>query len=185
MNAQSFNTMIIEQSSSLPVHYRVGWGCVTAAFWGVWLYLWMPLVTLAAWSFGFYQAQQHLQWEHTPGELKRLLMFYAIIAAALGGALLLWAAAEYMRFRNRNRRRASRPACTQDLAQHAGLPVENLAAWQRLRCVTAYHDELGGLSGVQAVGPVEPQLRPVGLPAVQAQRAARMPLRTADSSVAG
>lgn len=185
MNTQRLDTMIIEQSSSLPVHYRIGWGCVTAAFWGVWLYLWMPLVTVAAWSFGFYQAQQHLQWEQAPGELKRLLMFYAVIAAALGGALLLWAAAEYMRFRNRNRRRASPPASTQDLARHACLPAESLAAWQRLRCVTAYHDELGGLSQVQGAGPVEPQLRSDVLATGQMQPAARMPLRTADSSVAG
>lgn len=140
-------SMIIEQPSLVPLHSRLGWSGVTAMFWGIWIYLWMPLLTLAAWSFGFYRAHEQFQWEKEVLELRRLLGWYSIVVAAFGGSLLLWALSEYMRFRNAHRRSASAPACAQDLACYTGVLEEDVAAWQSLRCVLAYHDDHGNLIG--------------------------------------
>lgn len=165
MNDRKACPMIIDHRSSVPLHHRLGWGCVTAAFWMVWIYLWMPLVTLAAWSFGFYQVHKYIQWEQQVIELRRLLSLYSVVAAAFGGALLLWAMSEYVRFRNKRRRRPSLPVLPDDLARHAGVLAKDIAAWQRLRCVLAYHDAHGGLIGAESfaqLGDERPACRPRG-----------------------
>jgi len=144
--------MIIEHPSLVPLHSRLGWSCVTALFWGIWIYLWMPLATLAGWSFGIYQAHHYFQWEQQVVELKRLLALYSIVIAAFGGSLLAWALSEYMRFRNKSRRSAAVPVLPQDLARHAGVQAEDLASWQTLRCAVAHHDEHGGLIAAASFG---------------------------------
>lgn len=144
--------MIIDHPSLVPLHSRLGWSCVTALFWAVWLYLWMPLATLAGWSFGFYQAHHYFQWEQQVLELKRLLALYSIVIAAFGGSLLAWALSEYMRFRNKRRRSPAVPVRPQDLARHAGVPAEELASWQTLRCAVAHHDDHGALVGATNFG---------------------------------
>lgn len=146
--------MIIDQPSLVPLHSRLGWSCVTALFWGIWIYLWMPLATLAGWGFGFYQAHQYFQWEQQLIELKRLLALYSIVIGAFGGSLLGWALAEYMRFRNKHRRSPAVPVLPQDLAGHAGVLAEELASWQKLRCAVAHHDDQGALIGAASFGQI-------------------------------
>lgn len=151
--------MIIEQPSLVPLHSRLGWSGVTAMFWCIWIYLWMPLLTLAAWSFGFYQAHEQFQWEKEVIELRRLLGWYSIVVAAFGGSLLLWALSEYLRFKNKHRRSSSASIRPQDLARYTGAPEVDVATWQSLRCVLAYHDDHGSLIGADSAWPqsiVEP-----------------------------
>ncbi len=144
--------LIIDHPSLVPLPRRLGWGLVTIVFWAVWVYLWVPFLTLAAWSFGFYQAYNHFHWEREVMELKRLLVLYAIIITIFGGALLLWATSEYLRFRFARRRSSSLPVPPQELAQYTGLSAEHLIECQRLRCVVAYHDEHGAMLGAEHFG---------------------------------
>jgi biofilm PGA synthesis protein PgaD len=137
--------LIIDRPALVPVSTRLGWGLVTVFFWAVWIYLWMPLVTLTAWSLGIYRAYSELSWQGEMMELRRLAGLYLIVAGALGGSLLLWAFCEYMRFRNKNRRTMPLTTQLQDLAVYTGLHVQQLASWQTRRCVIAEHDEHGAL----------------------------------------
>lgn len=154
MSEKQKRPLIIDQPSLVPMTSRVGWGVITTAFWGIWLYLWLPLITLAAWSFGFYQAHTYFQWEYQVAELKRLMGVYTIVVTALGSILLLWALSEYMRFHNKHRRSSAEPVSPKELSMHCGLSALDIAAWQKLRCLIAYHDENGGFIGAD---PVEPQ----------------------------
>ncbi|RJG06025.1 poly-beta-1,6-N-acetyl-D-glucosamine biosynthesis protein PgaD [Noviherbaspirillum cavernae] len=140
-------SLIIDQPSLTSIPKRIGWGGVTFLFWTVWIYLWMPFITLAAWMFGYYQAYSQFRWEQEVEELKRLVILYTTIVAWLGGSLLLWARVEYMRFRNVHRRAWPVPATTEDLARYAELPAAEVNAWQHARCVIARHDEHGKLVG--------------------------------------
>lgn len=157
MDAKSKTPLIIDQSSLVPVSNRLGWGAITAVFWAVWVYLWLPLITLAAWSFGFYQAHAYFHWEDQVAELKRLMGVYSVVVTALGSILLLWALSEYMRFHNKHRRTAAPPVSPKDLADQCGVSALDVAAWQKQRCLVAYHDDNGGFIGAD---PVEPVSRP-------------------------
>jgi biofilm PGA synthesis protein PgaD len=143
--------LIIDRPALVPLSRRVGWGLVTLFFWAVWVYLWMPLVTLAAWSFGLYRVYSEFRWEAEVMELKRLAVLYLIVACALGGSLLLWAFTEYMRFRNSSRRSMPQAAAMRELAAVARLQEDEVLAWQVSRCVTAHHDEQGLLIGVDSI----------------------------------
>ncbi|MGH8808384.1 MAG: poly-beta-1,6-N-acetyl-D-glucosamine biosynthesis protein PgaD [Noviherbaspirillum sp.] len=142
--------LIIDHPSLVPLPRRLGWGCVTILFWLTWIYLWMPFLTLAAWSFGFFQAYSHFQWEREVMELKRLLVLYSMVVAVFGGALLMWALLEYVRFRHKHRRSTAAPVLPQDIEEQFGLPAARIIAWQACRCVVAYHDDHGMLTGADS-----------------------------------
>ncbi|GAB3538593.1 hypothetical protein GCM10027343_04720 [Noviherbaspirillum agri] len=143
--------LIIDEPSLVPMVSRLGWGAITTAFWAIWFYLWLPLITLAAWSFGLYQAHAQFHWDQQVAELKRLLGVYSIVVAALGSILLLWALSEYLRFHNKHRRSSAEPVSPKELSQQCGLSALDIAAWQKLQCVIAYHDDNGGFIGADAV----------------------------------
>jgi biofilm PGA synthesis protein PgaD len=143
--------LIINRSTSVPISRRLGWGVVTLFFWTMWVYLWMPLVTLIAWGFGFYGVYSKFKWEAEVMEFTRLVIIYFVIASALGGTLLLWAFSEYMRFRDKNRRTMPRLAAPEELAGYAKLQTEQLVAWRDSRCMIAHHDSHGALLSVDAV----------------------------------
>lgn len=143
--------LIIDQPSLVPMSSRVGWGVITTFFWAIWLYLWLPLITLAAWSFGFYQAHTYFHWDYQVAELKRLMAVYSVVVAALGSILLLWAFSEYLRFHNKHRRSSAEPVSPKELSQQCGLSSLDIAAWQKMRCAIAYHDENGGFIGADPV----------------------------------
>jgi biofilm PGA synthesis protein PgaD len=144
--------LIINRSTSVPISMRLGWGLVTLIFWAVWIYLWMPLVTLIAWGFGFFRAYTEFRLEVEVMELTRLVMIYLTIASAFGGSLLLWAFSEYMRFRHKNRRAMPQSVEPHELAGYANLATDELVVWQSSRCMTAHHDGRGSLLSVDSVG---------------------------------
>jgi len=138
-------SLIIDQPLLIPLSRRIGWGSVTIAFWGIWVYLWLPFVTLAAWALGFHQASAQFTWTQDAAELQRLFILYIVIVAWLGGALLLWARIEYLRFRNVNRRAVPSAATLDELAVYASLDADDMRAWQDERCLVASHDENGNM----------------------------------------
>lgn len=142
-------SLIIDQPNLVSWPRRIGWGFVTFAFWLAWTYLWLPLLTVVAWSIGIYEVFEYVRWYDEALELKRLISIYMIVIAAMGGALLLWALSEYLRFRNKNRRTARPPATEEELADYLGVPVQSLQEWQGYRSVVAFHDEHGDLIDVQ------------------------------------
>ncbi|MEN3364827.1 MAG: biofilm synthesis protein PgaD [Burkholderiales bacterium] len=139
--------MIIDQPGFVPLSRRVGWGCVTVLCWAVWIYLWLPVVTLVAWGMGFYQAYTELGWKAEVIELRRLLVLYLCVAAIFGGCLLLWALLEYTRFRRQHRRARPVQAEVPELAAYTGLRSEDISIWRKCRCVVAHHDEYGVMRG--------------------------------------
>jgi len=142
-------SLIIDHPKQVPFPRRLGWGCVTVVFWMLWVYLWLPLLTLVAWSFGVYQGYDHFRWQEDALELKRLVGLYSVIIAALGGALLLWALSEYMRFRHKHRRAGTEPVTPAELGAAAGIDAHLLAHAQQQRCLLAFHDAQGSLLGVE------------------------------------
>jgi len=160
MSEKQKRPLIIDQSSLVPMSSRVGWSVVTTVFWAIWFYLWLPLITLAAWSFGFYQAHTYFHWEYQLAELKRLMGVYSIVVTALGSILLLWALSEYMRFRNKHRRSSAEPVSAKELSLQCGLSELDIAAGQKMQCVVAYHDENGRFIGAD---PFEPSRQAASL----------------------
>lgn len=117
---------------------------VTIVFWGFFVYLWWPLLTLIAGMLGYHSINE-LTYAADMLTVRHLTVSYALIVIALSGSLLLWAAIEYFRFRNLNRRRWPFSVAVADLASYARLPEPELAQLQTERRLVAHHDDHGGV----------------------------------------
>ena len=51
-DSTQIQSRLINNSDKLPRAHRVFWGGVTGVFWLLYLYLWLPLITLAMWLLG-------------------------------------------------------------------------------------------------------------------------------------
>lgn len=145
LNNRYMKTLIIEKPSLAPLQNRVGWAFFTAFFWIVWVYLWMPLITLGIWALGFdaYGDYFHHISQSQISEMKHLFIVYLSIIVALGGSLLVWARTEFMRFRNVNRRTRPLPAKVEELANFAQTATQTLADLGAVRRMVVHHDDDG------------------------------------------
>ena len=147
-------TLIIEKPSPAPLSNRVGWAFFTAFFWIVWVYLWMPLITLGIWVLGFDAYGdyfQHLS-QSQIDEMKHLFILYLSIVVVLGGSLLVWARTEFMRFRNVNRRTRPLPTKVEELANFAQVATETMADLSSVRRMLVHHDDHGKFLYAEILG---------------------------------
>ncbi len=139
--------LIIETSARLPWPRRLALGAVTGLLWALWLYLWSPLLTLLVWGgtvlLGWSIARPRLM----EGSLVPGLLRLVLAALILGVGLLAWAFAEYLRFRNVERRRWTSAVRPEELATseltHPGLTPERIILWQQSRRLRVHHDAAG------------------------------------------
>ncbi len=142
-------SLIIEKPLLVPAPSRFGWALVTGFFWMVWVYLWLPLLTVVAWLsginlFGKLAGQTAA---HELREFGQLVVIYAAVICIMGGSLLTWARIEFLRFRNVNRRSRPEPVSIVEVAQYAGVPVEELSRWAQSKRVVIHHDAHGRVTG--------------------------------------
>jgi biofilm PGA synthesis protein PgaD len=137
--------LIFEKPHLAPLHSRIGWTFFTTFFWLIWIYLWMPLITLLMWALGFRYYDNHFLHNSTTElmDLKHIVVLYLSIIVTLGGSLLAWARTEYMRFRNVHRRTRPLPVDIAELAEFAKIKPEIMTHLTTVRCMTAHHDEHG------------------------------------------
>jgi biofilm PGA synthesis protein PgaD len=70
---------------------------------------------------------------------------YALVAIANAGVLILWALYNQVRFRGKERRKASPIVTVDDFARMYEVSAAEVAAWQRARILIVHHDESGRL----------------------------------------
>jgi len=102
---------------------RAVWGFVTAAFWGLYIYMWLPLVTLVLWLMGVRTAffEMYAREHHVDS-----FLVFAIPAIATACALVLITWAEYNRFRFSalDRRTPQRDVTPAEVAEKLGANAE-------------------------------------------------------------
>lgn len=135
--------LIIDKPRLRPMPNRIGWSALAFILGLLWIYLWLPLMTVALWALGYHQFTTYLPWSGKNHELRHLFILYFAIIAALGGSLVSWASLEYWRFRNANRRTAPTPVAVDELAVYAELRSCDMHAWQNARCLVVTHDDHG------------------------------------------
>ena len=153
--------LIFERPESQPKAARNAMVLLTGFGWTIWLYLWRPVLTLLVWLFGFDVA--HYQWISLSGW--RGLFDFALhtmpYGLALCAALLLWASANYVRFRGVDRRK-ERPLATLEAdAAWTGVEPVLLARGRQSKNLVCRHDGEGHLTGIVDRLEERPPIRPV------------------------
>lgn len=142
------NPLIIDRPDLQAWQQKALFGALTAMFWMIWLFLWLPLVTLAAWVFFGYRFQFHmLELAGYEGFLN-LVAVYGLVILTMGGALILWAKINHLRFRGVDRRKQFPSPTVEDLAAQHHVTTASLAQWQNYQVMTVYHDEHGAITRV-------------------------------------
>lgn len=143
--------LIIERPDLQSRSQRLISTTLTAFFWALWLYLWLPVVALVGWWLGatrFYDEMVRLE-GYKP--LVELLGWYAVCIVALAGSLIVWALYNIFRFRGRERRKARPLVRVGQVAEHVGVEPDTLLAWQRARILHVMHDEAGRIESVEEI----------------------------------
>lgn len=135
--------LIINKPEWQTRRQRLLFRSLTTFFWVIWVYFWLPLLTLAGWYLGFKINYREMVVHGGYAGLAHLLKIYAAAAGGLGGALLVWAYYNYFRFRGIERRKHCRPVTVAELAAYYQISPEALGRWRQARRVVVHHDPQG------------------------------------------
>ncbi|MEI2454765.1 poly-beta-1,6-N-acetyl-D-glucosamine biosynthesis protein PgaD [Lysobacter firmicutimachus] len=151
------DSRLIQRPYSQPLLPRTFWGLTTGAFWAIYLYLWVPLITLFMWLFGIRRTEAELylrQHEIDP------FLLLALPATAVGAAtvLILWAEYNRHRFSGVERRSAPPPVALEEVAAALGASAEVAQALNQGRISTLHMDPNQAVPlGVTTVKPPPPK----------------------------
>ena len=127
------NPLIIENPALQSSAQRYGWGVVTFAFWMVYIYLWIPLITLLAWWVGAKVFNIHV---------------IQLIIFMLSALLIGWANVERLRFKDKQRR-LGRPSVTvSDVAKIYNMQENQLLALRERKSIVVHFSDKGTINKV-------------------------------------
>ncbi len=147
--ASMSRSLIIDSPSLQTLRRRFAFNFVTFLFWVVWFYLWMPLVTLIAWTFGLQVVYEHMIVLEGWKGLSRLLTFYFTTITALGFVFIGWALYNNIRFRNKKRRGNGGRVEVQDLVDFYHVGPEMVAKGSQSKRVVVHFNPEGGIVNME------------------------------------
>lgn len=137
---------IIYRPDLQSVRRRHVYAGISLVAWLIWLYLFVPLLTLVVWAFGVHRFDEYLL--KSPANSAHVFLIYGVIIVAAGVAFLLWATYNLLRFRDKDRRAAPDAVTASETAAYFGLRADQLDALRTLQVVRVHHDETGAISRV-------------------------------------
>jgi poly-beta-1,6-N-acetyl-D-glucosamine biosynthesis protein PgaD len=140
---------LIERSDLQSPRQRTLYGTLTLAFWVFWVYLWLPVLALLAWTLGVQQAYKYMIVLGGYHDVIKLLGIYTLIILLLGGALILWATYNIIRFRGVERRIAPVPVTPTEIARDFDQDRNSVARWQSEQRLYVTHDQEGNIARVE------------------------------------
>ena len=129
---------------------RAGDTMATGVMWILYMYLWVPLISLGAWLLGFEFAYDAMVRAGGASGLREVLWWYGVIVALIVGAVASWSLSNRRRFRRRNRRRASDVIGDEQLMECFGVSSADLECLRSGRVVEVTLGERGELTRVRA-----------------------------------
>ena len=141
--------LIIERPDLQSWRQKALYGTLTVLFWVLWVFLWLPLITLAGWLFFGYRFQVEMIQLNGYERFLNVLVVYAIVICAMGGGLIIWALYNHFRFRGSDRRKTTSAPSNAEMGDWAKQPASLLAQWQDCSVVVVHHDKDGNIDRVE------------------------------------
>jgi biofilm PGA synthesis protein PgaD len=142
---------LIERPDLQSSRQRTLYGGLTFGFWVLWLYLWVPVLALLAWSLGLQQAYKYMVVFGGYRDVLNLLALYSVVILLLGGGLVVWALYNIIRFRGVEARTAALPVTPAQIALKFGQTTEAVARWQTEQRLYVTHGDDGRIACVEAL----------------------------------
>lgn len=122
---------------------------ITLVFWVIWIYLWLPLISLVAWWVGIQLFREHMLDNDGYQTLFSDMHQYALTIAFIAVVLIGWARYNLLRFRDKGNRKASKHVDPADQAQYFKIEAQQLCQWQTAKRLVIHHDKQGDITGVE------------------------------------
>ncbi len=139
------SSIIIESPNLQTRQQRLGSTLFTLIFWLLWLYLLLPLLSLALWLLGFNIVYHQMIILEGYKGLLGLLKWYTLFFGGLCTSLLIWGRINFIRFRNKEKRTKVNSLSTAEVASYFNQNADSLAAWQKCKKMTLHLSKEGHL----------------------------------------
>ena len=126
---------------------------ITFIFWVVWIYLWLPFISLVAWWVGIQLFREHMLDNDGYKVLFSDMHEYAIVIVVIAAVLISWARYNLLRFRDKGNRKSSKHVDLTELAQGFKIDPQRLRHWQNAKRLVIHHDKQGEITGVETGTP--------------------------------
>ncbi len=140
------DNLIIDKPDLQTPRQRLMFGVVTIAAWMMWIYLWLPIITLLGWYFGVRRFHDVMITQSGAAHLAQSIGWYALVIVAICASLVGWALFNWARFRGQGRRNKApdRIALKELLARTRFTnDVLILIRAQTMRSIIVHHDKKG------------------------------------------
>jgi biofilm PGA synthesis protein PgaD len=145
---------IIERPELRSDGRRISDSLITALAWAFWVYLILPLLSLAAWALGLHMFYDEVL---APGrESLSQVLVYLRWAGVAGSVLIAWALYNRLRFGGVDRRRMSAPSDAHRVADYVGLRGADLEVLRARRRVLLLLDTHGRVERYRGERPIDP-----------------------------
>ncbi len=140
---------IIERPELQTWQQRSLYGLVTLLLWGLWMYLWTPLLSLVAWVLGvrFFVVEMLLPTNMT--YVQELFIYGQVILLMLV-LILAWSHYNIWRFRGKERRSHQPPLSPADEADWYGIDPKLVEQLRETRSAVVHYDDNNRLVTVQS-----------------------------------
>lgn len=134
---------IIQAPELLTARQRARDTVVTAAMWGFYLYLWLPLISLFAWVLGFELAYDIMMRAGGARDLGSILVVYGVIIGVIFVVVTAWSLINRVRYRGLNRRLLGKPVADDVVAGFFEVDPATLGKLRKARRVRLDFDSAG------------------------------------------
>jgi len=122
--------LIIDKPDLKSMPLLFGEGLLTVLFWGIWFYLWLPIISMLAWWFGFKLFYRHMvELGGFNGFIQFLDVFFFGVFF-LCGALALWSFYNLKRYGSYNRRNHVLKTDMNKMAGYHNISIQKLQKTQ-------------------------------------------------------
>lgn len=149
MNGRNGDDLIIERPDLQSWPLILGSRMVTALMWGLYVYLWLPLLTLLGWALGMDSAYEQMIALGGYQIVLGLWLFFAAVILIMGGLLLGWARLNFYRFRGPDRRQLPGLTDEPQMAADFGLEAHQHSILHTCRRARLDHHPDGTLRRVE------------------------------------
>lgn len=152
---------IIDVPSLQTLRQRFAYSFLTFLFWVLWIYLWLPLVSLLAWWIGVDLFYQEMIVQYGYQSVLKLARWFSLVVLLAGVLILGWASYNLLRFGKKDRRKAIDVVKKVDMAKAFKIDVKQLGKYHRTKCMIIHHDKRGKIDRIERQEPALPKKRAV------------------------
>jgi len=140
---------LIEAPQLLTGRERTRDALLTALMWGLYFYLWLPIISLIAWLTGIDFAYDIMVRAGGAAGLRQIIAWYELVLVLIIVLVSGWSISQRVRFRGRERRRFGARVSDEELMSVYRVDVASLQCLREGRHIVVSLDEEGWLQSVR------------------------------------